>query len=224
VEYGRLLHRVKVGGKKGKRRRMNSDRFSLQPQTITYTGGSMKPIFRDGDALTVEPYVGKKRRVGDIVVFMDPENNQKIIHRIVSIRQEGIRTQGDHSTQLDPWILEPGEIIGKVVSARRGNSKVRVITGLAGHIQALAFRTWVKMDDLASPLLHSSYRWLSRKGLVRRLMGGNSRIRILSLQKPEGVEYQLLFKNHPIGRRRPGSLTWEIKRPYRLLIDESTLP
>jgi signal peptidase I len=203
---------------------MNSGRFSLQPQSITYSGGSMRPIFRDGDALTVEPYGGRKRRVGDIVVFMDPENNQKIIHRIVSIRREGIHTQGDHSTQLDPWVLEPGEIIGKVVSAWRGNRKVRVINGLAGHIQALAFRTWVKMDDLASPLLHSSYRWLSRKGLVRRLMGGNPRIRILSLQKPDGVEYQLLFKNRQIGRRRAGAPAWEIKRPYRLLIDESTLP
>jgi signal peptidase I len=184
----------------------------------------MKPIFRDGDALTVEPYGGRKGRVGDIVVFMDPENNQKIIHRIVSIRREGIRTQGDHSTQLDPWILKPGEIIGKVVSAWRGDRKVRVVNGLAGHIQALAFRTCVKMDDRVSSLLHPSYRWLSRKGLVRRLMGGNSRIRILSLQKPEGVEYQLLFRNHPIGRRRAGAPTWEIKRPYRLLIDESTLP
>ncbi len=193
-------------------------------QSITYIGGSMKPIFRDGDGLTVEPYGCGKVRVGDIIVFHHPENDQIVIHRIMSIRQEGIRTQGDHSAVVDPWILEPGEIIGKVVFAQRGNRKVRVINGLAGHIQALAFRTWVKIDDLASPLLHPSYRWLSRMGLVRKLMGGNSRIRILSLQKPEGVEYQLLFRNHPIGRRRPGSPTWEIKRPYRLLIDESTLP
>jgi signal peptidase I len=193
-------------------------------QSITYTGGSMKPIFRDGDGLTVEPYGGRKRRVGDIVVFKDPETNQKIIHRIVSIRKEGIRTQGDHSAVADPWILEPGEIIGKVVSAWRGNRKVRVINGLAGHIHTLAFRTCIKMDKLVSSFLHPSYRWLSRNRLVRRLMGGNSKFRILPLQMPDGVEYQLLFRNRPIGRRRPGSSTWEIKRPYRLLIDESTLP
>ena len=193
-------------------------------QSITYTGGSMKPILRDGDGLTVEPYGCGKRRVGDIVVFNDPENNQKIIHRIVSIRKEGIRTRGDHNASVDPWILEPGEIIGKVVFAWRGNRRIRVWNGLAGQIHALAFRAGRKMDGLVSSLLHPSYRWLSRKGLVRRLMGGNSRIRILSLQRPEGIEFQLFFRNRPIGRRRPGAPNWEIKRPYRLLIDESTLP
>jgi hypothetical protein len=184
----------------------------------------MKPTFRDGDGLTVEPYGCRKRRVGDIVVFKNPENDKKIIHRIVSIRKRGIRTRGDHNAQLDPWVLGPGEIIGKVVFAWRGNRRIRVWNGLAGHIQALAFRTCVKMDDWVSCLLHPCYRWLSGKGLVRRLMGGNSRIRILPIQRPDGVEYQLLFKNRQIGRRRPGSSTWEIKRPYRLLIDESTLP
>jgi signal peptidase I len=174
---------------------MNSDRYSLQLQSITYTGGSMRPIFRDGDGLTVQPYGCRKRRVGDIVVFKDPESNQKIIHRIASISRKGIRTQGDHSAVVDPWILEPGEIIGKVVSAWRRDRKIRVWNGLAGQIHARAFKTCRKMDDLLFSFLHPFYRWLSRNGLVRRLMGGNSRIRILSLQRPEGVEYQLLFKN-----------------------------
>jgi signal peptidase I len=199
---------------------MKSDRI----QSITYTGGSMNPILRDGDGLIVKPYGFGKRRVGDVVVFHHPEDDQIVIHRIVSVGKDTICTRGDHNTQLDPWILEPGEIIGKVVSAWRGNRKVRVINGLAGHIHTLAFRTCIKMDKLVSSFLHPSYRWLSRKRLVRRLMGGNSRIRILSLQRPHGVEYQLLFRNRPIGRRRPGSSTWEIKRPYRLLIDDSTLP
>jgi len=184
----------------------------------------MKPILRDGDGLTVKPYGCGKRRVGDIVVFKDPESNQKIIHRIVSIRKKGIRTRGDHSAMVDPWILEPGEIIGKVVFAWRENRRIRVWNGLAGQIHSLACSFCRKMDNLASPLLHPSYRWLSRKGLVRRLMAGNSRIRILPLQRPNGVEYQLLFKNRLIGRRPPGAPNWEIKRPYRLLIDESTLP
>ena len=184
----------------------------------------MKPIFRDGDGLTVEPYGGRKRRVGDVVVFYDLENDQKVIHRIACIRKEGIRTRGDHNASVDDWILEPGEIVGKVIFARRGNRKIRVWNGLAGQIQALAFRAGRKMDCVLSFLLHCPYRWLSRMGLVRRLMGENPRIRILPLQRPDGMEFHLFFKNRPIGRRRPGSSTWEIKRPYRLLIDESTLP
>jgi len=193
-------------------------------QSITYTGGSMKPILRDGDGLTVEPYGWRKKRVGDIVVFKDPENGQKIIHRIASIRKEGIRTRGDHNSQLDPWVLMPGEIIGKVVSVWRGNRKIRGWNGLAGRIQALVFRTFIKMDDLISRLLHPAYRWLSRKGLVRKLLRKKFEVRILSLQRPEGEEFWLFFKNRPIGRRRPSSSTWEIKKPYRLLIDDSTLP
>lgn len=111
-----------------------------------------------------------------------------------------------------------------MVFAWRGNRRIRVWNGLAGQIYVLAFRAGREMNHLVSSLLHPSYRWLSRKGLVRMLMGGNSRIRILSLQRPDGEEFQLFFKNRPIGRRRPGAPNWEIKRPYRLLIDESTLP
>ena len=184
----------------------------------------MKPLLRDGDGLTVEPYGSRKRRVGDVVVFKDPENDQKVIHRIASVRKEGIGTKGDHNTQMDPWILEPGDIIGKVVFAWRGNRRIKVGNGLTGQIQALAFKAGREMDRLVSSLLHPSYRWLSRKGLVRRLVVGNSRIRIFSLQRPDGMEFHLFFKNRPIGRRRPGAPNWEIKRPYRLLIDESTLP
>ena len=193
-------------------------------QSLTYTGGSMKPILRDGDGLTVEPYGGRRRKVGDIVVFYGSENNQKVIHRIVSIRKEGIRTKGDHNARLDPWILEPGEIIGKVGFAWRGNRRIRVWSGLAGQIHSLACSFCRKMDDLVSSLLHPSYRWLSRKGVIRKLFGKNFKPRILALQRPEGVEFQLFFKNRQIGRRRPGAPNWEIKRPYRLLIDESTLP
>jgi hypothetical protein len=193
-------------------------------QSITYTGGSMKPILRDGDGLTVEPYGGRKRRVGDIVVFSDPENNQKIIHRIVSIHKDGIRTRGDHNARVDPWILEPGEIIGRVIFACRRNRRIRIWNGPPGHIHSLAFRAGREMDHFVSSLLHPSYRWLSRKGVIRKLFRENFKPRILALQRPEGVEFQLFFKNRQIGRRRPGAPTWEIKRPYRLWIDESTLP
>jgi signal peptidase len=50
-------------------------------------------------------------RVGDVITYAHPgadgDQDAMVTHRIVSIRPEGIRTQGDAEATVDPWVLHP---------------------------------------------------------------------------------------------------------------------
>jgi signal peptidase len=50
-------------------------------------------------------------RVGDVITYSHPaadeDEDAMVTHRIVSIRPEGIRTQGDAEATADPWVLHP---------------------------------------------------------------------------------------------------------------------
>ena len=50
-------------------------------------------------------------RVGDVITYAHPgagaDQDAMVTHRIVSIRAEGIRTQGDAEASVDPWVLHP---------------------------------------------------------------------------------------------------------------------
>jgi len=42
--------------------------------------------------------------------------------------------------------------------------------------------------------------------------------------RSDGVEFQLLMAGHVIGRLIPGKGEWFIRRPFRLFVDEASLP
>jgi hypothetical protein len=48
--------------------------------------------------------------------------------------------------------------------------------------------------------------------------------RAISLSHPAGTELQLLMGRRVIGRWLPGMSGWNIRRPFRLFVDEEALP
>jgi len=87
----------------------------------------MNPILKPGDRLHIVPCDGQPIRRGDVVVFVPPGGDTKIIHRVISVESHGVRTQGDNSSSADEWILSPDRIIGRVIYAQRKNRKQRTI-------------------------------------------------------------------------------------------------
>jgi hypothetical protein len=49
-------------------------------------------------------------------------------------------------------------------------------------------------------------------------------MRIISLNRPEGAELQLLVGQRVIGRRPAGRRYWLIRRPFMSFVDEKSLP
>ena len=193
-------------------------------KSINYIGPSMNPTLKPGDRLHMIPYDGRTIQRGDVVVLIPPAGDSKIIHRVIVIDSQGIRTRGDNCAHVDPWILNPEQILGRVVYARRRNKRIRVFGGAVGSLFAAVIRAIHSIESSVSEVLRPSYKRLASVGLLKRLLPGSMEPRVISFKRPTGTELQLLIGQRVIGRWLPGRSRWHIRRPFRLFVDEDSLP
>ncbi len=193
-------------------------------KAINYIGSSMNPTLKSGDRLEVIPFDRKRIRRGDVVVFIPPGGDTKIIHRVISVDFCGIRTRGDNSSHLDPWVLRPDHIHGRVVWAKRENRQRRVFGGPLGRLFGVTGRVIHAVDSCVSFLLRPAYNELAKVSIFTRLLPAQMRPRAIYFDRDEGTELQLLMGRRVIGRWLPGKTGWYIRRPYRLFVDEEALP
>ena len=191
---------------------------------FTYSGPSMQPLFKAADGLIVRPYSKKGIKAGDVVVFRKPGEDHKVVHRVVEINEVGIITRGDNNNTNDSLILKSEDIIGRVVSAKRRNKTFRVHGGKTGVLLSIKLRVRKLLANGISSALRPAYHWLISAGLFHRWLSPLVKMKILYFHRPNGTEMQLLLGRRVIGRRMPGTNKWRITRPFRLFIDESSLP
>jgi len=191
---------------------------------INYTGNSMFPTLKKGDTLGVVPYKDTDISVGDVLVFNSPYGRTPIVHRVAIVSQEGVKTKGDNKLAIDDFILQRNEIIGRVVSIQRGKKRVTISGGFPGRIYAKALGTGKWIDLVLATILRPAYRWFAQTGIFRKLFSRWMRTRVSCFKCGDGVEMQLHLGRRIIGRRFPGQDKWYIQRPFKLFIDESTLP
>ena len=191
---------------------------------MNYMGPSMNPTLKSGDGINVIPYGKRKIRIGDIIVFPSPKGYHNVVHRVVSVDPQGIKTRGDNNSNIDPWTLSHDGIIGHVFQAQRGKRRISIHNGLKGLLYSLGIRATRMIDSNISSLLHPAYYWLSRKGVFRPWLSARMQTRVLSFNRHNGTEFQLQMGRRVIGRLLPGSSQWLIRRPFRLFVDEAALP
>jgi hypothetical protein len=203
---------------------MQASSGDAEQKYTNYIGPSMNPLLVNGDGLHIVPYSGRAIRPGDVVVFIPPGNETKIVHRVVSVDAKGIRTRGDNATMVDPWVLTPDNILGRVTYIQRKNRRRTIFGGFMGRMKAYSFRCTRLFDAVLSFLLRPVYHRLSRLASLRKTLHGILKPRVLFFRRVEGMELQLVVGHRLIGRRLPGKEHWEIKRPFRLFVDEALLP
>ena len=191
---------------------------------INYIGSSMFPTLKTGDILRVVSYKDRDIRVGDVVVFNSPCGNIPIVHRVVFFDNKRVKTKGDNKITVDDGILQPNDIIGRVVVAKRGKKLIKILDGFPGQIYALILETGKRIDLVVSTMLRPAYRWSIRTGIFRKLFSRWIHTQVLCFRYGDGIELQLQLGRRVIGRRLPGQNQWRILRPFKVLIDESTLP
>ena len=190
---------------------------------ICYTGPSMNPTLKAGDLLYITPYDGRKARKGDVIAFKPPNRKIYITHRVISVEPGAIRVRGDNNTHTDPWALNPDHIIGKVTHAQ-GKRGRRICGGYPGHVYALVIHTLNGGKDRLSVLFRPVYDWSAQKGIPRRWLPFHLKTRVIVYSRHNGTEMQLFVGRYVIGRFRPRSDRWQIKSPFRLIVDEASLP
>ena len=193
-------------------------------QTMAYIGPSMNPTLKPGDRLRIVPYDGREIQRGDVIVFTPPGDDTKVIHRVIHIGSQGIKTRGDNCSQIDPWNVSPDRVHGQVVSAQRQHGRRRVFGGSFGPLYCATLRAIHTMESIVTSLFRPAYDTLARAGIFNRLLPDRIAPRVILFSRSEGTELQLLMGRRVIGRLLPGRSQWQIRRPFRLLVDEKSLP
>lgn len=208
---------------------MKRDRKELKLETgerffAAYAGPSMNPTLRESEILEIRPYGNRPVQVGDVVFFRSPVRNQTVVHRIVRLTSEGIITRGDNNRRDDAFVLQPGDIRGRVVAARQGRKNRVVAGGRRGRL----FSRWLPwkrlLDRNLSYLLHSSYHAPGPCRVLTRLLPEALRPKIVVFQN-QGIERPcILLGRRLIGRFDDRRQQWQIHRPFRLMVDVRKLP
>jgi hypothetical protein len=196
----------------------------MAKKMINYIGTSMFPTLKTGDILRVVSYKERAVRIGDVVLFQSPYGRTPIVHRVVSVDKKGVRTKGDNKIAIDDCILQPNDIIGRVVSAQRGKKGIKIPDGFPGQIYGRAIGMGKRIDIVITTILRPAYRWFAQTGIFRKLFSRWIQTRVLCFKCGNGIEMQLQLGRRIIGRRLPGQDRWYIQRPFLLFIDEPALP
>jgi signal peptidase len=194
------------------------------PEPMFCVGPSMYPTVRAGDLLLLAPPDQFAPARGDVIVFRVPVTGECITHRIVRVVPGGFKTRGDNNSSIDPWVVEGSWIVGKVTAVERQAKRLVIEGGAGGYALFRLLRLRKALLRPLSRALSPGYQFLARAGHVSRIIPLQERMRVISLRRPQGNELRLLLGTVVVGRLPPGATRWLIRRPFRLWVDESSLP
>ncbi len=198
-----------------------------KPNTVyfcAHVGSSMHPTLNELDLLEIMPYGKKTLRAGDVILFLPPEANQPVVHRVDRMTKDSIRTHGDNNIGNDPWLLQHDDVVGRVVSAWRGQRQRRIPGGKLGRLTSLSVRWILALDRGISRLLHPIYYSLACTGVVRRLLPSRLRPRVVVYRAGDQTQLRLVAGKHGVGKFDNRRCQWQIQRPFRLFVNEAALP
>lgn len=194
------------------------------PGLLAHHGQSMEPLLRGGDLLEVVRTGSGEIRTGDVIAFGRPGREGYTVHRVTEVTGKGYRTRGDNLASGDPWTVAPGDVAGRIRALLRGDRRLAVSGGRRGRIVAACLRFRRRVIQGLSPLLSPLYRSLSSVSPFPNLLPVSLRPRIVTFgQGSQAVTSVVLGRLRAATFNREAG-AWEIRRPFRLLIDESRLP
>ena len=186
----------------------------------SHFGTSMNPTLCAQDLLGIEPYGHRPVRVGDVIIFLTPEGDRLAVHRVVIVTSAGICTKGDNNSRIDTWCIRPEDVFGQVVWAARGKRQRPIYGGNAGRLWSFGLGGFKMLEQCFSVVYHL----VARSGLLRRLVPLRKWMRIVSLRNEGGRAFTLLLGHWVIGHYQTGMTSWQVRRPFRLFVDEQSLP
>jgi hypothetical protein len=183
----------------------------------------MNPTLREPELMEIVPYGDRPVRVGDVVLFLPPQGDQPVVHRVARVTTAGISTFGDNNAQEDTFLLQPQHIEGQAVAAWRGQQRRTIPGGLRGHLTARWLR-WRRIPKhRVFQLLHPLYDALSRCGLIARFLPAPFRPRAVVFHNRGQNQFRLLLGHHVVGQYDNRTRRWKIQRPFSLVVNEREL-
>lgn len=194
--------------------------FVNQPIFAAYNGPSMNPTLVEPAVMEVVPYVDPHAvRPGDVILFHSPEQSSALVHRVLRVTSCGIVTRGDNNSKDDAGYVQPAHIVGHVVAAQRGTQRRVIKGGKIGLTWHYVLRGWRVVNWLGSRSLSTPYHTLARAGIARKLLPARWRPRVVVFQETR----LMMLGAHVIGRYDTQRGVWQIRRPFRLFVDQVEL-
>jgi hypothetical protein len=82
-------------------------------------GWSMTPFIRDGDVITISPFIKKKPSLGEIVATIRPGSEKLVVHRLVGRQGNGWLILGDNTPDDLMDVIASKNLIGRVTRIER---------------------------------------------------------------------------------------------------------
>ena len=84
--------------------------FGVKPLYVTTD--TMEPYIKEKSLLFAKKYSFDEVKNGDVILYYHDE--KLFTHRVIEVLDDGLRTQGDNSDQMDAYTVTPSEVIGIV--------------------------------------------------------------------------------------------------------------
>lgn len=193
---------------------------------VVYSGRSMNPTLMEPALIEVMATQANEIRKGDVIAFHHTEDATDIVHRVVNIINEGFRTRGDNNRHVDAYAVTADDIIGLAVAAWNGNRRRIIHGGNRGRIISWLLLGRIYVFMIAGRLLAGSYSRICRicSPLAQRLLPRRFQPRLVVYPEHVLWRYQLFIGEKLIGRCHTRTGKWEIRRPYRLIVNVRKLP
>jgi len=190
---------------------------------VCYRGRSMNPTLWESDLLEVFPYGVDQIQVGDVIAFQSEGCEEYTIHRAIKVEEHGIKARGDNNDSVDPFWIQPDQVVGKVLALRRGQKLIRVLSGMPGLIWSHFIRTLGQLEQVISTEVHPLYRALSRNGILLSMLSKQYQPQIQRFTGNGRDQYKVTIGNRVVGLYDNDTDVWRIRRPFRLFMDERKL-
>ncbi len=86
--------------------------FLLGIKPIHVMTDSMDPYIKKESLVFAKKYTFEDTHKGDVILYYHDE--KLFTHRVIDVLDDGLRTQGDNSDQMDAYTVKPSEVIGIV--------------------------------------------------------------------------------------------------------------
>jgi hypothetical protein len=189
-----------------------------------HIGLSMNPTLNAHDLLEIQPYHQKAPRVGDVILFHPPAHDYYVVHRIFKLKGNDIITRGDNNGEIDSCFLKKVDICGRIIAAHRGDRRRKIANGFLGAIKGRFCHLRRIILYLCIMLLRPVFRSFCTNGILHWLIPVRLSPQVATFLSGTKASHKLLLGKQVIGFFDDNLLQWQIKSPYRILVDESSLP
>ena len=181
-----------------------------------YRGRSMWPGFQDGDLLEIEPVNTERLRIGDCLLFQDPDG-QLVVHRLIE-KDPALLTRGDALSRPDSFNILPTDIRGRVIVRCRYEQCEKVAGGRFGALAAIFYRYAGRIDpDRASRGGRLARAIQRASSILLKPLWQLGKIRSLHIPGKGSIVVWEMGGNL-IGRKRPENDDWQIFWPWRVFV------